>query len=532
MPRTLTYVVVLSIVFSMMGLTSAVSSGCTIVGTPGDDILRGTPARDIVCGLGGDDEIIGRGADDVLKGGDGVDLLRGGGGEDLLKGGPGDDTLIGGIGEDVLNGGLGLDDCGVDILDIQIGCEDVIAPVLLGFDIVPAAIDTSQGPQTITIKAHIFDDLSGVNGGFGDPMYSYSTVWFSGPEGTNNEFQVQFRPDSDDPERNLVSGTPQNGHYEVTATLPRYAPEGRWTVRYISLEDEASNHRNIWLNKLADLGLSTGFDQTGPGDSTPPVVSGVTVSTTSVDTSQGPAQVALSAEVSDDVSGIERVSLLFMSPTRAQHHYVFLQPDVASSSWVGTLELPRFSEQGTWVLEEINTRDVAQNYGWLSLAQMQERGWQTTLDQTGAGDTQVPSLLAFDFTPKEIDTRQQDQQITFTIRLGDAAAGISEGTVQFQAPGTTCTQTLCTEGRQAIRARFTTNELVSGDATDGVYVATVTVPRYSELGEWTMSWVQILDKVGNELFLIEDNDYGETFMEGRQGEVSARGFPVSFQNGL
>ena len=39
---------------------------CTIVGTPGDDLLRGTPYADVICGLGGHDRISAAGGDDLI----------------------------------------------------------------------------------------------------------------------------------------------------------------------------------------------------------------------------------------------------------------------------------------------------------------------------------------------------------------------------------------------------------------------------------------------------------------------------------
>ena len=41
------------------------SAGCTIIGTPGQDMLRGTPKRrDVICGLAGNDVIKGLGGND------------------------------------------------------------------------------------------------------------------------------------------------------------------------------------------------------------------------------------------------------------------------------------------------------------------------------------------------------------------------------------------------------------------------------------------------------------------------------------
>ncbi len=94
---------------------------CTIIGTPGNDVLVGTSGADVICGLGGDDELIGNGGDDHLIGGPGNDILRGHDGDDRLDGGSGDDILLGRLGDDVLIGGPGVDrlegDEGADILD-------------------------------------------------------------------------------------------------------------------------------------------------------------------------------------------------------------------------------------------------------------------------------------------------------------------------------------------------------------------------------------------------------------------------------
>jgi hypothetical protein len=82
----------------------------TVIGTPGDDILRGTPDGDVIAGLGGDDAILAGAGDDVICGGDGADRLYGDPGDDvlfagkagriddrfrpdLIDGGPGDDRL-------------------------------------------------------------------------------------------------------------------------------------------------------------------------------------------------------------------------------------------------------------------------------------------------------------------------------------------------------------------------------------------------------------------------------------------------------
>jgi len=100
------------------------SAGCTIIGTPGHDVLRGTRKRDVICGLGGNDVLYGLGGNDILMGGEGNDRLFGGAGDDKLLGGPGNDYLNGGPGRDVLDGGPGNDM--VVALDTRRGNDRII----------------------------------------------------------------------------------------------------------------------------------------------------------------------------------------------------------------------------------------------------------------------------------------------------------------------------------------------------------------------------------------------------------------------
>ena len=86
---------------------TAPAGACTIVGTPGPDLLFGTTHHDVICGLGGNDVLDGNDSNDVLKGGPGADLLNGGNGNDVLFGGAGNDKLQGDHGRDRIYGGAG-----------------------------------------------------------------------------------------------------------------------------------------------------------------------------------------------------------------------------------------------------------------------------------------------------------------------------------------------------------------------------------------------------------------------------------------
>ena len=85
-------------------------SGCTIWGTPADDLLVGSPRVDDICGLGGNDRILGDEGNDVLYGGPGADSIDGGPGADLIDAGPGNDVVDARDRDpDVINAGTGGD---------------------------------------------------------------------------------------------------------------------------------------------------------------------------------------------------------------------------------------------------------------------------------------------------------------------------------------------------------------------------------------------------------------------------------------
>ena len=95
----------------------------TIVGTPGDDVLRPSRKKEgpvLIFGLGGDDIISGSTGRDCLVGGDGNDRVRGSAGADVVLGNDGDDILAGGKGKDRLYGGNG-DDL---LVDANLGRDD------------------------------------------------------------------------------------------------------------------------------------------------------------------------------------------------------------------------------------------------------------------------------------------------------------------------------------------------------------------------------------------------------------------------
>jgi Ca2+-binding RTX toxin-like protein len=141
-------------------LTFDTTTGCTIIGTAGNDTISGTSGNDVICGLGGNDVIDGKQGNDRIRGGDGADSLRGSSGDDYLDGGNGNDILIGGGGNDSLIGGPGDDSFRAE--SVADGSDLVKGG--LGFD--TANYSARTVPVHITLNYDWDDGSATANGGF------------------------------------------------------------------------------------------------------------------------------------------------------------------------------------------------------------------------------------------------------------------------------------------------------------------------------------------------------------------------------
>jgi len=117
-------------------------------------------------------------------------------------------------------------------------------------------------------------------------------------------------------------------------------------------------------------------------------------------------------------------------------------------------------------------------------------------------DTTPPQVFDMSFSPVVIDTSLASQPVTVTLVVTDDSTGVdfspdhSSGTsfthgVTFRSPSGAQTRTIS-------NLSFTR---VAGTATFGTWRATLTFPRFSEVGTWTASVSSIKDAVQNTVSL-------------------------------
>jgi len=248
-------------------------------------------------------------------------------------------------------------------------------------------------------------------------------------------------------------------------------------------------------------------------DVTPPALVNLDFAPKTVDVSAGAAVVTVTVTVTDALSGMAGGAgyASFVSPSQQQHAgawFDFKNPksgDTHNGVFQGTLTMPQHSEGGTWQLSFVAIGDSVGNNAVYDTAALAARGLPTgLLVEPEPGDVTSPALVSLDFSPRIVDANTSAAQVTVTLGATDDLSGLGIGQLILESPSQ----------EQVAGVWFDFRTPVSGDAYDGVFQGTLTIPQYSEGGTWQVRLVAIGDRVGNMSVYYA-------------AELGARGFPVS-----
>lgn len=354
---------------------------------------------------------------------------------------------------------------------------DTLAPSLASFSFTPSSVNVSSADRTVACTMVLTDALSGVD---------FVSVSFGSPSGNQGQACLASAP---------ASGTPNNGTYQCTVTIPKWSEAGTWTTAAISIRDEVGNVRVLATSDLIAAGFPTNLGVTAnPDDTTLPVIGNVTLNPTTANTTNGPANVTCSVPVTDPAgtaphtaqSGVGSVSCTLTSPSQRQSQTCTSTAPASGTRTNGTfscqITLPRYSEAGVWAVSTVEATDAV--------------GLDTTTTPAGKTvtvtsnpDTLAPSLVGFSFAPSTANTASGAVPVTCTMQFTDSPAGVQSATCSFQSPFDIFnpfpqTQT-CVADTPA-----------SGTRQNGMFSCTAVLPRYSTGGVWKAS-VAATDAVGN-----------------------------------
>ena len=353
---------------------------------------------------------------------------------------------------------------------------DITKPVIHWLTVSPATADVTNGSATFTITMRVTDDWSGVN---------YVSVSYDGP---NTGMGYGTNPV-------LVSGDTLDGTYQATATIPQYAPPGAWGL-YIGASDRVGNGVGYEPHELKAKGWPWALHVTDANpDATKPVPTGLARSTETVDVRNGPAQITIDVTATDSQSGVQWVSISALGPKRTQGgssppQVTRISGDKHNGVWRGTFTIPEFAPQGEWTIQ-MHVTDFQMNSAYFEAPDLAARGLKATFNVLSHEDAEPPKLTEFSVNPIEVNVHDEDQVINVRARLTDNITGVQHfwdnmHLVQFSAEDPVTRQS----GGTGYMAK------TSGTALDGVYEATISVPKSSATGLRTLrGYVQ--DEVDN-----------------------------------
>jgi hypothetical protein len=225
----------------------------------------------------------------------------------------------------------------------------------------------------------------------------------------------------------------------------------------------------------------------GGDDTTPPELKSLSFTPESIDTSTRAVEVTISFSVTDDSSGANYFEAAFVDSSGAvrQAATARFAPTLSATHSV-RVAFPRFSNSGTWTLANVFLSDAAGNTLVLDADGIRRRGYRCQLEVQSARDTVSPRLASLDFSPSEIDTSAGPADVKVNFTVTDDLSGVSFLELSFISPSGVA--------RRGGTAKFDAAQSISN-------AMTVTFPRLSEPGQWTLSALFLADAAGNTLVL-------------------------------
>lgn len=329
---------------------------------------------------------------------------------------------------------------------------DVEAPRLLTADFNPPQVQ-DDGETMLGVRAS--DNLSGVR--------SVSGV-ISSPSGALQGFACQREGETD--------------RFIARIRIPRDAAEGTWSVKYLTLSDNANNSVN--LNQAAGaLPPTAQFKVVSSGsDSTAPVLKSVYLERRAMSAGERNT-VYVTAE--DDKSGVSLVSGVFVSPSKQARIGFGCKPG-QGGAWECTVAPPVCLDCGTWALEQIQVQDKANNMATFRADNQMVA--QVALDISGDKcDSGPPAITQLQVDPLVV-SNTEGGTINIVAIVQDDACGVAS--LSGQAIPTS------SQGAgQKIYFSFDPSQ-------DGQnFFGRIAVPRHAAKGLWAISWIQALDKGHN-----------------------------------
>jgi hypothetical protein len=356
--------------------------------------------------------------------------------------------------------------------------EDRTAPRLAGLTFSPAEVDVTAAARIVRFLVRATDGGSGVGDfvvGFQGPSPELgASCW--GPSSGNGV---------------LDSGTPEDGVWTCTATIPKGAAAGTWTLAAVILVDVAGNQAGYTLTDLVNAGLPTLLEvvNTAPPPA-PPVLTGLSLAPVPVNVGAGDAAVEFTFTATAE-AGVHEVHAT-IGPTRGESASFVDRSCSATTpaggtsragTWRCSISIPRDAPGGTWLVSTW-VADSAGNTTSYTSPQLVDRGLPGSFPVVSPNeDVTAPVLAGVTVNPATVNLANGASFVQVTLTATDGGTGVSHGSSGLWPPsgnGFACSA----EPQTGVPQQNAT------------IICSIPLPAGAAEGKWSLD-IFIMDAVGN-----------------------------------
>jgi hypothetical protein len=222
-----------------------------------------------------------------------------------------------------------------------------------------------------------------------------------------------------------------------------------------------------------------------------PTVRGVSFSPSRIN-ADGLDSVTLEAHITDEVMGVDRVSMGFDSPTERHFTRCNAYAPASGTRTDGVFRcraaIDEGAEDGTWGLFVAVSGEWGRVRQWADAQRLDSAGVQTSLYVRSAyTDSTPPSLLSVSSTPDTVIANGVDS-VTFTMQVTDEGAGVGSAGVELINHN---------DYYNLVFASCSAHAPVAGTRNAGTFQCRIAFPPGSATGFWEGTRVILADQPGN-----------------------------------
>ena len=166
-----------------------------------------------------------------------------------------------------------------------------------------------------------------------------------------------------------------------------------------------------------------------------------------------------------------------------------IKGDEVEGSYEKEFQLPT-NEVGAWYLAWLKIVDKEGNENFIREPKLKEENFATRFI-VQLKDVTAPTLFDFSFKPASVTVGTGKQDVKAILTINDDITGFRSAELKIQSPKT-----------HDLTIDISDSDRVNGDEFEGTYEKNLELPS-KEIGNWSLVWLKITDKEGNENLIDE-----------------------------